>query len=129
MIIQYDFTGKIVSVQFDESRSGLTTNPFLSLTVDETPENKDTIFSILQSTLDGTEEFTISNGNLIRNGQAIPTNNDIDLDQYRTQYLSTLDTLSQIENATTPTNAQVVAAVKFLAKTLRLLLKLLARVL
>lgn len=51
----------------------------------------------------------------------------IDRDKLRVEYLSTLNTLSQIENATSPTNAQVIAAVKFLAKTLRLLLRLLAR--
>lgn len=39
------------------------------------------------------------------------------------------NTHSQIENATSPTNAQIIAAVKFLAKTLRLILKLLARML
>jgi hypothetical protein len=42
-------------------------------------------------------------------------------------YLATITTLEQIEAAASPTNAQVIAAVKFMAKTLRLLLKLLAR--
>ena len=47
--------------------------------------------------------------------------------QIKAEYLATLATLSNIETAASPTNAQVIAAVKFLAKTLRLLLKLLAR--
>jgi hypothetical protein len=45
--------------------------------------------------------------------------------QIRTGYVNTIDTLSSIENAQTLTNAQILAAVKFMAKTLRLLLKLL----
>lgn len=47
--------------------------------------------------------------------------------QLRTEYLNTISQLQNIEAATSPTNAQVIAAVKFLARTLRLLLKLLAR--
>lgn len=41
-----------------------------------------------------------------------------------TLYQNTIDQLQQIENATNPTNAQVIAAVKFLAKTLRILIRL-----
>ena len=48
-------------------------------------------------------------------------------DALKAEYQATISTLLQIENATSPTNAQVVVAVKFLAKTLRLLLKFLAR--
>ena len=48
-----------------------------------------------------------------------------DLKQYKDTYLSTINTLEQIENATSPTNAQVIAAIKQLAKTQKLLLKLL----
>lgn len=47
--------------------------------------------------------------------------------QLKTEYQSTIDTLLQIENEATPTNAQVIAAVKFLAKTDRLLLRLMAK--
>jgi hypothetical protein len=50
-----------------------------------------------------------------------------DVQQIRDEYTATINQLQNIENATNPTNAQVIAAVKFLAKTLRLLLKLLAR--
>lgn len=49
--------------------------------------------------------------------------------QIKTEYLATLTTLEQIESTVNPTNAQVIAAVKFLAKTLKLLLKLIARLL
>jgi uncharacterized protein (DUF2252 family) len=48
-------------------------------------------------------------------------------DQLKAEYISAIATLTQIENAVSPTNAQVTAAVKYLAKTLRLLLKLLVR--
>lgn len=48
-------------------------------------------------------------------------------DQIKSEYLSTMTTLQQIEDTQSPTNAQVVAAVKFLAKTLRILLRFLAR--
>lgn len=47
--------------------------------------------------------------------------------QRKSTYLSTVATLTDIENAASPTNAQVIAAVRFMAKTLRLLLKLLVR--
>jgi len=50
-----------------------------------------------------------------------------DRQQLKEEYQSTIATLQTIESTTSPTNAQVIAAVKFLAKTLRLLLKLLAR--
>jgi hypothetical protein len=49
--------------------------------------------------------------------------------QIKAEYIATIDTLTQIENATSPTNAQVIAAVKFMAKTIRLILNLLARLL
>ena len=51
----------------------------------------------------------------------------VDKQQLKDEYLATVTQLQSIEAATNPTNAQVIAAVKFLAKTLRLLLKLLAR--
>lgn len=54
--------------------------------------------------------------------------NRIDKAQLKSEFQSIIDTLVQIENATSPTNAQVVAAVKFLARALRLLLRLLARI-
>ena len=51
----------------------------------------------------------------------------IDRQQLKAEYQATIDQLQNIENAQSPTNAQVVAAVKYLAKTIRLMLKLLAR--
>jgi hypothetical protein len=50
-----------------------------------------------------------------------------DRQQLKDEYLATIAQLQNIENAVNPTNAQVIAAVKFLAKTLRLMLKLLAK--
>jgi hypothetical protein len=49
--------------------------------------------------------------------------------QIKAEYQATITQLLAIEAATNPTNAQVIAAVKFLAKTIRLLLKILARIL
>lgn len=46
--------------------------------------------------------------------------------QIRTEYQTTIDQLATIENATNPTNAQVIAAIKFIAKTSKLILKILA---
>lgn len=48
--------------------------------------------------------------------------------QLKDEYQATITQLEQIENATSLTNAQVIAAVKYLARTVRLLLKLLARI-
>jgi hypothetical protein len=50
-----------------------------------------------------------------------------DISQLKSEYQTTITQLQSIESAVNPTNAQVIAAVKFLAKTLRLLLKLLTR--
>ena len=50
-----------------------------------------------------------------------------DQQQLKNEYLSTIATLQQIEDTVSPTNAQVISAVKFIAKTLRLLLKLIVR--
>lgn len=47
--------------------------------------------------------------------------------QIKAEYQATLNTLSQIENTATPTNTQIIAAVKFMAKTLKLILKLLTK--
>jgi hypothetical protein len=47
--------------------------------------------------------------------------------QLKDEYQATLATLQQITDTASPTNAQVVAAVKFLAKTFILLLKLISR--
>jgi len=62
---------------------------------------------------------------------ALPTQVDLEFranrEQIKAEYVATLATLADIENAISPTNAQVIAAVKFMAKTLRLLLKMLAR--
>lgn len=45
----------------------------------------------------------------------------------REDYIATINQLETIENAVNPTNAQVVAAVKFLAKTIRFILRFLAK--
>jgi hypothetical protein len=44
------------------------------------------------------------------------------------EYANAIDTLTQIRDAASPTNAQVIAAVKYEAKVLLLLLKLIARI-
>lgn len=49
------------------------------------------------------------------------------IDQVKSEYSNTITTLLTIENTVSPTNAQVIAAVKFLAKTVRLILRFLAR--
>ena len=46
----------------------------------------------------------------------------------RAEYNSALDTLAQIESATSPTNAQVVTAVRFMARTMAKILKLLSKI-
>lgn len=46
----------------------------------------------------------------------------------KAEYVSTMNTLDTIIGYQSPTNAQVIAAVKFLAQTLRLILRILARV-
>lgn len=48
--------------------------------------------------------------------------------ELRRNAITTITQLQSIEDAVNPTNAQVIAAIKFLAKTLRLLLRLLVRI-
>lgn len=65
----------------------------------------------------------------------VPTTEEIEADAQQAaskqiivdEYSSALSTLQIIEDAQVPTNAQVVAAVKFLARTMRLLLRFLYR--
>lgn len=52
---------------------------------------------------------------------------DSDKAEIKKDYLNALETLDQIATATTFTNAQVIAAIKFIAKTLKLLIKLIVR--
>jgi hypothetical protein len=52
---------------------------------------------------------------------------DPDKGKLKKEYLATLTQLQNIEDAASPNNAQVITAVKFMAKTLGLILKLLAR--
>lgn len=52
----------------------------------------------------------------------------LDKQQFKNEYQDTITQLQSIEDAVNPTNAQVIAAIKLLAKVLRLLLKLLARI-
>ena len=47
--------------------------------------------------------------------------------QFKDQYQAIIDRLTQIENATNPTNAQVIAAVRDLARYERLTLRALAK--
>lgn len=47
--------------------------------------------------------------------------------QFKDEYIATITQLEAIENAVNPTNAQVTAAVKYLAKILRLTLKLIIK--
>lgn len=49
--------------------------------------------------------------------------------QLQTDYQNTITQLEAIQNTASPTNAQVIAAVKYLAKTLELLIKILVRIL
>lgn len=51
------------------------------------------------------------------------------IQQIKDEYTATLATLQQIQDTVSPTNAQVIAAVKFLAKTEQQILKLLRRTL
>jgi len=65
--------------------------------------------------------------NFTPEAQADVLQKQTDRQQLRTEYQNAVTQLQDIENATNPTNAQVIAAVKFLARTLRLILKLFAR--
>jgi hypothetical protein len=53
---------------------------------------------------------------------------DLDKQAWRDEYQTALDTLTQIRDASSLTNAQAVAAIKYMAKVLIIVLKVLARV-
>jgi len=77
----------------------------------------DALLENLFSTAETTQEITYL------------TDDAADRQQIKAEYQTTITQLQSIENAVSPTNAQVIAAVKYLAKTIRLMLKLLARLL
>lgn len=64
---------------------------------------------------------------IFKDASEYKTVDTINRDAIKAEYLNTINTLQQIEDATSPTNAQVVAAVKFLARTVRLILKIFVR--
>lgn len=99
--------------------------------IDEIPENADLLMDIARSmalTQAGDPpRYSVTDGQLIRDGFIVTPVVNADKGQLKAEYVATLDSLQQIEDAISPTNAQVIAAVKFLAKTLRLVIKLFVR--
>ncbi len=59
----------------------------------------------------------------------VPVVRDADLADMRAAYQSRLNTLTNITNANNPSSAEVVSAVKFMAGTLILILKIMAKLL
>ena len=92
--------------------------------IDEIEENRG-IINDLRS--ERAIEYAVIDGALTHNSIGVVLVTDQDKSQLKAEFQETITQLLSIENAVSPTNAQVIAAVKFLAKTLRLLLKLLAR--
>lgn len=127
MLIYYDENGKITNLVYDEHRA--YANPDgARIEVDETAQNMPVLLDLFNFIMGPDENpYTVQGGALHKDGLPVTLNADSDRAQVRDEYQNAITTLMQIENAASPTNAQVVAAVKFLAKTLRLLLKFLAR--
>ena len=128
MIILHDETGKVIATAWQRDRLTINNNNFIE--IDEIPENKNLILDIQKFTARlSVNTYTVSEGQLLNNGQPIAASTDIDRAQLKAEYQATIDQLQNIENAQSPTNAQVITAVKYLARTIRLMLKLLARLL
>jgi hypothetical protein len=127
----YHSNNQIVDVVSDRNLIAYEAPSQTYIEVQEVTENKALCATLLlhwQETINDQPRFFISNGVLTElPNTAVVIFSDPDRSQLKTEYQNTIDTLVNIENAVNPTNAQVIAGVKFLAKTLRLLLKLLAR--
>lgn len=129
MIILYDeASGAIRDFYFDaESFRIPPVHPYQSIEVDEEQVNKAEVIKFIRSFRAEDGKYMIVNGEMQRDGINVVWSVNADKAQLRSEYQQTIQTLTDIEIAASPTNAQVVAAIRFLSKTIKLILKLLYR--
>lgn len=125
MFIYYNEQGRIIGMVWGVDKIRRESDP--SVEIDEIQENKGLITDLSRRYAMNEPGYTVLNGKLHFNGVESVVAVDADKSQIRAEYQQTIDQLTTIENTVNPTNAQVIAAVKYLAKTLRLLLKIIAR--
>ena len=111
MIITYDTTGKLINAVWQRDRLVLDNNNFIE--IDEIPENKDLIIDIQLSLVKwSANTYTVSTGQLLKNGLPFTIIEDTDRSQLKSTYQNMITRLDQIQAASNPTNAQIVQAIK-----------------
>jgi hypothetical protein len=128
MIIIYKATGEILQTVWDRNKFLISTHPYETMEIDETDANLPDLNKIMQAvSLFDDSGYTVEDETVQLDGNPVAFETDTIRQQVRDEYVSTIATLESYEGYTSPSNAQVVGAVKFIAKTLKLLLKLLKR--
>lgn len=131
MIIHYDKTsGVIRRIYFERDKSNIPLlHDFNSFELDEITENKLLISSLIKFTQSEYDlpHYKIIGGKVFLGDDEIIIVIDNDKKNIKDQYDTAVARLLQIENASNPNNAQVIQAVRDIAKFLRLLLIFIAK--
>lgn len=128
MIILYSGE-KIISFIADNHKSPLAEYSNY-IEIDEISENQDVIGDIIREQRNEWDIFSIINGQLFRNGVLVPIITDLDKERIRNEYITSqenLQTIIDTPQSPAPSNAQLLTAIKVLARILKLVLRYFAR--
>jgi|SRR5690348_9452276 len=126
MIIIYDSFGNILQAIWNKDRAFIASHPYASIEIDETPNNKLELINLVQSiNLYSNPRYDVQGGVLCFDGTPVTLESDNYYQTIKSEYVSTIAQLTALENASSLSNAQVLAAIKGMARILRLLLRLL----
>lgn len=111
MIIIYNSNdGRIQNVLWDKDKS-LAFGTYLE--IDELVINQTLLFDLYRcSQLGFFEQYHVLNGKLYKDVNEVIYSSDIDKAQLKSAYQAMIDRLDQIQSVGSPTNAQVIQAVK-----------------
>src|SRR5690349_17560429 len=125
MILLYN-NSQITSIIMDREKN--PNHDYINyIEIDEIAANKPIIKELLLA--ESLEPYTISNGKLFKNNVEAAITIDVDKSTLKTEYTTAVARLQQIETAASPTNPQVIQAIRDMARYQRLMLKILARLL
>lgn len=126
MIIIYDESGSIIQALWNKDRAFMSSHPYLTIEVDETEANKIELIKLTQDVYrSNVPRYTVQGGFLFFDGSPLSLEVDNYYQTIKSEYVSTINQLTALENASSLSNAQVLAAIKGMARILRLLLRLL----
>jgi hypothetical protein len=126
MIIIYQSDGKILQAIWNKDRSFISSHPHLSIEIDETQNNKPELIKLTQEIgIFDDPNYDVQGGVLYFEGSPVSLDTDNYYQTIKSEYISTINQLTALENASSLSNAQVLNAIKGMARILRLLLRLL----